>query len=54
LAYGMNPRVGAAGALQVYFYAKEFVSDPLQIALDAARINLRLPAGELGAVVFKG
>ena len=53
LADGMHPRVGAPGALQIHLDAEQFIRHALQIALHAARVDLRLPAGELGAVVFE-
>jgi len=54
LANGMNAGVGAPGALQVDFGAKELVRDALQVALDTAGVDLRLPARKFGAVVFEG
>ena len=53
LADGVDPRIGAPGALQVHFAAEELIRHSLQIALHAARVDLRLPAGKFGAVVFE-
>src|SRR6185295_6929607 len=53
LAEGMDSGIGPSGALDFDAIADQLPRDALEFSLDAAGVELRLPAGELRAIVFE-
>ena len=53
LAQGMYARVRPPGALQLYLRVERFGGGRFQLALNGTGVDLLLPAGKLGTVIFK-
>jgi hypothetical protein len=53
LAHGVDPGIGAPGALQLHVASKQLLDGLLQLALHGPGVDLLLPAGETRAVVFQ-
>ena len=53
LADGVNSSVGPSSALEVEFGAEKVGRGLLELALDSTGVDLVLPAGEPGTVIFQ-
>jgi len=50
---GVNPGIGAPGRMDAHCCAEQFGKRPLDNFLNAAAVQLQLPAGKIGSVIFE-